>query len=117
MISCVCNILRRTRIIRSCCIVLCSALANAQAIKERVAQRKAERAKQEKAEEIRKEKERRERGQKIDETLEERQRLQRKREAEKMKKEKEVSAAFHSSVFLFAGTLCPNCEDCLSALI
>jgi hypothetical protein len=45
---------------------------------------------QEKADEIRKEKERRERGQKIDETLEERQRLQRKRDNEKLKKEKEV---------------------------
>lgn len=48
---------------------------------------------QEKAEEIRKEKERRERGQKIDETLEERQRLQRKRDAEKQKREKDVSAS------------------------
>eukprot|EP00428_Durinskia_dybowskii_P066835 CAMPEP_0170387838 /NCGR_PEP_ID=MMETSP0117_2-20130122/17769_1 /TAXON_ID=400756 /ORGANISM="Durinskia baltica, Strain CSIRO CS-38" /LENGTH=616 /DNA_ID=CAMNT_0010643729 /DNA_START=35 /DNA_END=1885 /DNA_ORIENTATION=+ len=62
------------------------------AIKEKVQQRKAERAKQEKADEIRKEKERRERGQKIDETLEERQRMQRKRDAEKIKREKDDAA-------------------------
>lgn len=60
------------------------------AIKDKVKERKAERARQEKAEEIKREKERRERGQKIDETLEERQKLARKREAEKMKKEKQV---------------------------
>ena len=62
-----------------------------QAIKDKVKERKSERAKQDKVEEIRKEKERRERGQQIDQTLEERQRLQRKRDAEKMKKEKDVS--------------------------
>lgn len=64
--------------------------AKLQAMKDKIKQRKEDRAKEARAEEIRREKERRERGQKIDETLEERQRLQRKREAERMKKEKEV---------------------------
>lgn len=66
--------------------------ARLQAIKDKMAQRKADRAKQERAEEIKREKERRERGQKMDETLEERQRLMRKREAEKAKREKEEQA-------------------------
>jgi len=61
------------------------------AIKAKIKERQAARAKQEKADEIRKEKERRERGQKIDTTLEERQRLQRKRDAEKAKKEKDAA--------------------------
>lgn len=74
------------------------------AIKDKVVQRKAERVKQEKAEEIKREKERRERGQKIDETLEERQKLQRKREAEKMKKEKQVRTIlrFNGTAFTVA---------------
>jgi len=71
---------------------------------------------------LKREKERRERGQKIDETVEERQRMQRKRDAEKIKREKAVSEralglvfgargsggfgaqaeeAIHSSFFLF----------------
>lgn len=61
------------------------------AIKDKVKQRRAERAQIEKQEEIKREKERRERGQKMDETMEERQRMMRKREAEKAKKEKLVS--------------------------
>ncbi len=61
------------------------------AIKDRVKQRREEKAKEARADEIKREKERRERGSKIDETLEERQRMARKREAEKMKKEKDVS--------------------------
>jgi hypothetical protein len=61
---------------------------------------------QEKADEIRKEKERRERGQKIDETLEERQRLQRKRDNEKLKKEKEVRLTGCWYCLLSLGILC-----------
>jgi uncharacterized UBP type Zn finger protein len=61
------------------------------AIKDRVKQRREEKAREARADEIKREKERRERGSKIDETLEERQRMARKREAEKMKKEKDVS--------------------------
>lgn len=59
-------------------------------VKNRIKQRREEKAKLEKSEEIRREKERRERGQKLDETIEERQRLMRKREAERLKREKEV---------------------------
>jgi len=66
--------------------------ARTAAIREKMAQRKADRVKQEKADEIRREKERRERGQKMEQTQEERQRLQRKREAERMKREKEDAA-------------------------
>jgi uncharacterized UBP type Zn finger protein len=60
-------------------------------MKNRIKQRREEKAKIEKNEEIRREKERRERGQKMDETIEERQRLMRKREAERLKREKEVT--------------------------
>lgn len=59
-------------------------------MKNKIKQRREEKAKAEKSEEIRREKERRERGQKMDETIEERQRLMRKREAERLKREKEV---------------------------
>lgn len=60
-------------------------------LKEKAAQLKREREKKEKAEEIAREKQRRTRGQTDVETDEERQRLARKREAARKKKEKDVS--------------------------
>lgn len=74
------------------------------AIKDKVRQRREDRAKEARAEEIRREKERRERGAQIDQTLEERQRLQRKRDNDKIKKEKEVSCT-HSNRCAVSGTL------------
>jgi UBX domain-containing protein 1/4 len=59
-------------------------------LKSRIQARRAEKALVEKQEEIKREKDRRERGQKMDETIEERQRLMRKREAERLKREKDV---------------------------
>jgi hypothetical protein len=56
-----------------------------------VKQRRQERERAEKAEEIRREKERRERGPKLDETQEKRESMMRKRENEKIKKEKEAN--------------------------
>jgi thioredoxin len=59
-------------------------------MKEKIKQKREERAKKEKEEEIRREKERRERGQKMESTMEEREKMMRKIELEKKKKEKQV---------------------------
>lgn len=59
------------------------------ALKLKFKQRREDKSKQEKAEELKKEKDRRERGQKMDNIAEERERAQRKREAEKIKREKD----------------------------
>lgn len=61
-----------------------------QEMKKKIQERRAERSQAEKATEQKREKERIERGKMMQETQEERDRLARKREAEKQKKEKEV---------------------------
>ena len=63
-------------------------------LKEKAARVKRERLEKEKADELLREKERRSRGQNLGETDEERQRLARKREAARKKKEKDVSFSF-----------------------
>jgi thioredoxin len=69
-------------------------------MKEKIKQKREERTKKEKEEEIRREKERRERGQKMESTMEEREKMMRKIELDKKKKEKQVSLCPFCSFFL-----------------
>lgn len=71
-------------------------------LKRKIEQKRIERARQERETEIQREKQRRENGQKIESVQEERERLMRKREADRIKKEKEVRILFmYVTVVLF----------------